>query len=309
MNAIEKFDWIVSWYANEAGEPVRELQKQENPDQLDRVSELVGESLTPEIVELFQRYDGDPFNYEAGSFLGHSLLRLEAMISCLEFSESRIKPTNPVVEDPVRSGEIVQQLVDMHVDMANRKYKKAGVPKSWHKIVFQCAPGMYGGPYVHPTDVPDDQKRAIIRCSKKDMYKALALATDLHDLERKHYNWDELAITAFRDGSSKIERAFYDLEEFQSSIPEGVIQPKYFHIKWVPVIEDHGGNYIGIDLDPGPKGKRGQVIVFGSDEQEMFVLANSWGEFLDLIITEIRECGDALLKRVHLHDYFKAKLV
>ena len=74
-----------------------------------------------------------------------------------------------------------------------------------------------------------------------------------------------------------------DNEEFSDgmqSFPEGAIQLDYINRGWIPLSRDGGGNHIGVDLSPGPKGTKGQVINFGRDEREKCVLAASWGEFL-----------------------------
>nr|WP_305955588.1 SMI1/KNR4 family protein [Pseudomonas sp. R2-60-08W] len=47
------------------------------------------------------------------------------------------------------------------------------------------------------------------------------------------------------------------------------------------VAYDYGGNHLGVDLDPGEYGVSGQVINFGSDEEEKFVLASSVGTFME----------------------------
>ncbi len=44
-----------------------------------------------------------------------------------------------------------------------------------------------------------------------------------------------------------------------------LIQPKWWHYGWLPFAEDSGGNLLCIDLDPGPKGKFGQILVVEAD--------------------------------------------
>jgi len=71
------------------------------------------------------------------------------------------------------------------------------------------------------------------------------------------------------------------------------------------LISDLGGNYIGIDLDPDTNGIKGQVIIFGRDEEDMIVLANSWDEFLDWNLDLIEKEGEKLKSESHLHDIYK----
>lgn len=48
----------------------------------------------------------------------------------------------------------------------------------------------------------------------------------------------------------------------------------------------HNG-YLGVDLDPGPRGLRGQVINFERDDEHKIVLAWSWGWFLRDLVEEL----------------------
>lgn len=73
-----------------------------------------------------------------------------------------------------------------------------------------------------------------------------------------------------------------------SSKPEKCIKCLYVNKLWIPIAHDDSGNHIGIDLDPDVNGKLGQIINFGRDEDEKFVIANSLNEFLELMIKIIR---------------------
>lgn len=66
----------------------------------------------------------------------------------------------------------------------------------------------------------------------------------------------------------------------QESVPEGAIQRVYAHPGWIPLISDFLGNNIGVDLAPGPKGRWGQVILFGREYDRKYVVAPSWAAFL-----------------------------
>ena len=52
----------------------------------------------------------------------------------------------------------------------------------------------------------------------------------------------------------------------------------YAKTRWVPIGSDGGGNFIGVDLEPGGNG---QVINFGRDEQGRTVLAENLGAFFE----------------------------
>jgi cell wall assembly regulator SMI1 len=41
-----------------------------------------------------------------------------------------------------------------------------------------------------------------------------------------------------------------------------IVKPVWWNVLWLPVAEDSGGNLICVDMDPGPKGTKGQVIIW-----------------------------------------------
>ncbi|AQZ17405.1 SMI1 (YGR229C) [Zygosaccharomyces parabailii] len=66
----------------------------------------------------------------------------------------------------------------------------------------------------------------------------------------------------------------------QKSVPVNTIQPVYAHPGWIPLVTDHAGNHIAVDLAPAPSGKYAQVILFGRDFDTKYVIADNWGDFL-----------------------------
>lgn len=85
-----------------------------------------------------------------------------------------------------------------------------------------------------------------------------------------------------------------DMDAGCTSFPAGYVRQHYFNRGWIPLTYDSGGNHIGVDLNPGPKGTRGQVIKFGRDDEFHTVYALSWGQFLTDIADEL-ESGNFLL--------------
>jgi cell wall assembly regulator SMI1 len=71
-----------------------------------------------------------------------------------------------------------------------------------------------------------------------------------------------------------------EASESCTSDPDGAIQCLYTCRRWIPLSHDHSGNHLGIDLAPGPRGESGQVINFGRDEYDKYVLAGSLDDFL-----------------------------
>lgn len=62
--------------------------------------------------------------------------------------------------------------------------------------------------------------------------------------------------------------------------PQGAVDPAYINPAWVPLTSDGSGGHIGLDFDPWPTGRIGQIILFGRDEDVKVVLAESLGLFL-----------------------------
>ena len=65
--------------------------------------------------------------------------------------------------------------------------------------------------------------------------------------------------------------------------PEGAVDPAYINPAWIPLTNDGSSGHIGLDFDPWPGGRFGQVILFGRDEDVKIVLAQSLGQFLEWI--------------------------
>lgn len=67
------------------------------------------------------------------------------------------------------------------------------------------------------------------------------------------------------------------------SWPQDAVDPAYINPHWIPLTQDGSGNHIGLDFDPWPEGRIGQVILYGRDEDIKAVLAPSLGTFLEWI--------------------------
>ena len=73
--------------------------------------------------------------------------------------------------------------------------------------------------------------------------------------------------------------------------PQGAVDPAYTNPGWIPLTADGSGGHIGLDFDPWPGGRVGQIILFGRDEDVKVVLAESLGQFLAWI-AELLESGN-----------------
>lgn len=80
-----------------------------------------------------------------------------------------------------------------------------------------------------------------------------------------------------------------------TSTPIDAIRSSYTSPGWIS-LGDWDGNCYGIDLNPEPNGVRGQVINFGRDEENKFVLALSWAHFLEDVADEL-EAGSIVVVR------------
>lgn len=85
----------------------------------------------------------------------------------------------------------------------------------------------------------------------------------------------------WRDVAKDVAEMDENNEGFYTSVPPGAIADRYTCAGWIAISHDHGGNHLGIDLAPGPCGRAGQVINFGADEDEKFVIAPSLAAFLN----------------------------
>ncbi|WP_135228126.1 SMI1/KNR4 family protein [Deinococcus fonticola] len=86
------------------------------------------------------------------------------------------------------------------------------------------------------------------------------------------------------------------------SHPPDAIQEAYITRGWLSFLEDGGGSGVGIDLNPGLEGVVGQVINFGRDEQEKYVLADSLDAFLREYLRRL-ETGRASAVRIEEFDW------
>jgi cell wall assembly regulator SMI1 len=135
-----------------------------------------------------------------------------------------------------------------------------------------------------PTDVRDSYRIYNGQCAGPGIVYGLPVHP-VSDCLRQWQGWVEVLDMNLRDGSSA------EFDEGCSSFPNGFVRPVYFDRGWIPLTHDCGGNHIGVDLNPGPRGRRGQVIVFGRNDDFHPVLALSWGQFLTDLADEL-EAGN-----------------
>jgi len=109
-------------------------------------------------------------------------------------------------------------------------------------------------------------------------------------------------ISEFQAMWSEIQAMNDEMADAMGSSPKGVIKPLYANSKWVPFTHDQQGNHIGIDLDPDSKGTKGQIIVFGRDEDCKKLVASSFTRFIEGFIAQL-EGGNFILQDGILEFY------
>ncbi|MFI7067416.1 SMI1/KNR4 family protein [Kribbella sp. NPDC050124] len=88
------------------------------------------------------------------------------------------------------------------------------------------------------------------------------------------------------------------LRMFSASVPADAIQQEYTAAGWLPILkESMEGNYLGLDLAPGPGGQPGQVINFGRDEDRKAVISRSMSDLLGFIASEAQQ-GEIVVSSV-----------
>jgi cell wall assembly regulator SMI1 len=99
--------------------------------------------------------------------------------------------------------------------------------------------------------------------------------------------------TSWRDVATPSMEA--DCAELMTSFPAKAIARRYHHPGWIPLTRDGSGNHMGVDLAPGPAGTRGQVIVFGRDENEKLQVSTSVSDFFHWYANEL-EAGNFIVE-------------
>ena len=307
MSLVDKLREIINTQKKFLNTEPGEFAKPIDVQQIRAIESLLGEALPDEFVTLYSFANGQVADSD-GILFGERFMNAEEIAAQLKISLSFVKPENKRIVNKERSDNLLRVIADFFVEKSIKR-NLLGFKKNWHKIEFKCGLDSYEGPYLYTDINTTENKRELVEINYDALSTISGTIQELHELEKEHYNWDQLAFVVFSNNEYKVERTFYDFDNqinFTSN-PENAIRKKYFHYKWIPVFSDYGGNYIGIDLDPDINGKKGQIIIFGRDEEDMVVLADSLGEFFDFLLLEMKKPGNNLINSgVHLHDTLKA---
>jgi len=307
MEISNKLQHIIQIQNDHSEEKFGELNKPITDEQIFSIEKHLDEPLPNEFKELYSFSNGQSKSGN-GILFGLTFISSDEIIKQLEFCLTLVKPVNKTINNPDKSKQFLKTIIDFYIDKAP-KHKFFGVKKSWYKIEFNCGVGSYGGPYIYFDENTTSKERETFKIGFGDYEIIAETIKQLHELEKSTHNWDELNFVVYSDTTYKVERSFYDFDNQISftSTPENAIRKKYFHYKWLPLFSDLGGNYIGIDFDPDIKGIKGQIINFGRDEENMFVVADSLENFFGLLLTEIKNPNTKLLNlENHLIDILRA---
>ena len=125
--------------------------------------------------------------------------------------------------------------------------------------------------------LPDDWRLLYMRHDGESGHLGLFLGLPwlpLKDVVAQWKNWKSLEDDYSEEGN-------------HFSLPWAAIQERYINPGWVPLSHDWGGNHLGVDMAPGPRGQVGQIINFGRDEDLKVVLAWNTQDLFRFLSEEI----------------------
>ncbi|MGL4760744.1 MAG: SMI1/KNR4 family protein [Sarcina sp.] len=67
-----------------------------------------------------------------------------------------------------------------------------------------------------------------------------------------------------------------------------IIKAGGYKKEWIPFAEDFQGKYLALDLNPDINGQYGQVIVISTEKKEAYLIADSFDDFLDVILEKLK---------------------
>lgn len=272
-------------------------------ENIKRIESLIEEKIPDDFIELYSYADGQVI--EDYPFIFDEFMSSSQIIDSLEFSLKLKKPTIPKISTSEMCYYYLNRIKDLFISII-QKY----CTSKWHRLECSFSTGSYSGPYLFSSC--DDNKYIIVDISFEDYETLKPLIKELYNLEKDSYNWDEISINLFSNGSANFTRKYFDFGESNfSCTPNLTIKKKYFYYKWLPIFSDCSGNLIGIDLEPDTAGKKGQIIVFGRDEPNMFVAGENLKDFFNVIkkiIINKKLINKVIKEDMHIHGLLREYL-
>lgn len=325
MNIINEFEKLIDWQNKHFTEKLNSLNKVTIKENFNEIEKIIEEKLPEEFIELYSQYDGEQDEKLRNIFFGHKFLSTSEILSYFEFPKSLIKPKIRTIKNPIESDRIINKIKDVLIVHANNIeiknlsiieklknillkifYPNVENKTQWKRIEISLTQGSFKGPELF---FENGDSKFISDDTHALSEQLFELGRKLYLEEKESYNWDEIFLVFHNSNKIEINRSDYDWDNETpfESIPKEKIKKRYFNLKLIPIFFDHGGNYIGIDLDPDKKGKKGQIIIFGRDEDKAYVLADSLNEFFNKInsatdLFKNKELSFPLLNGYHIHS-------
>lgn len=291
------FENIIKWQVEHIGLRSNCLKGPVDAELVSRIEKLLGEAFPEDLLELYAYANGEVEDTSVYTFLGLTFMDSQQIIDHIHFCKRLIKGAYKASSS---SEPIIKEIVAFY-----RKYTPLkslfGFTKKWYKINAKLGLGTFEGPYLYKKKSSSKSDKIPVRI--KDYSPISNAISKIHGLENN--SWDLLDITIYADGSHKVERKTHTYETPRSN-PLGKIKKINFYAKWIPFLHDSTGNYIAYDLDPDHHGNKGQIIMYGKDEYENHLIANSLNDFLELVYNELSISGEKnLINEVHLFENLK----
>lgn len=141
-----------------------------------------------------------------------------------------------------------------------------------------------------------DKIESVIGTSLPQEFKNLYM---LYNGEIEEKIFGVMAGMRWMDTSSILEE-IEEIKELYIKIDDdnlALIKGGKFIKEWVPFAEDFQGRYLALDLNPNVRGSYGQVIVINTHMNKAFVMAESFDDFLDMIVEKL-EIGMLEVKEI-----------
>jgi cell wall assembly regulator SMI1 len=261
-----------------------------------QLEEILREKIPQELHSLLQTHNGELWsNANISLFFEQNLIDCKEMGEQIKFGLSLLKSSSRHIKNAEKSNQLISQIIDEVKSKLNLS--------DWYKVSFQGG-STFGMPSIYKNEFNSTERENV----RIDHIEANRLVNILKEEEKETYEWDDIEITFFKDGKIEAERNVFDWNSFMKGSASDAVKPIYFHHKWVTVFGDGAGNYIGIDLDPGLSGTKGQVIVYGRDIEQNFKIADNLEQLFDKIIDDLQdESKSSLLqdKAIHFQERLK----
>lgn len=100
--------------------------------------------------------------------------------------------------------------------------------------------------------------------------------------------WRLLPVTEIQ-AAWKSMKELVDIGEFcnRPSTPPKGIRTEWWHVGWVPIADNGGGDFVCLDTAPAKGGRAGQVFLFSHDSAERPLFAKSFTEYLMRLADEL----------------------